>query len=100
MGLIKTITLALLLTIGGCSTTPLPPLTDTKVVQVPVTVPIYVAIPPRPVLEINKLTPTDKKSPGTVARAYLITVQQLSAHATELELLLRSVVTPPPSTSK
>lgn len=93
MDVIKAVALTLLLAIAGCSTTS-PAIIETKIVEVPVAVPINVTIPPRPVLEIDKLTPTD--SPGVVVRAYLITVEQLVVHAAELEALLHSIVTPTP----
>lgn len=93
MGLIKFTLLALAFAIVGCST-PAPAIIETKIVEVPVVVPINITVPPRPVLEIDKLTATDP--PGVVVRAYLITVEQLTAHTAELEALLQSIVTPNP----
>jgi hypothetical protein len=74
----------------GC-TTPPERIIETQIVEVPIIVYPTVVTPPRPELEIDRLTEEDRKSPGVVANAYRITIVQLRDYAIMLETLIDAV---------
>ena len=66
----------------------------TTVKEIPVVVPAVVALPEKPVYEIDRIdlkTVSDEQ----VVKAYLISVEQCNSYASELELILRSVTRQP-----
>jgi hypothetical protein len=63
---------------------------ETQVVEVPVALDLpKVVVPPRPALEIAKITPTSSVSELVIA--YRVTIVQLQTYASQLESLLNAV---------